>query len=329
MYFKNIFLCTFIVFISLVESAREDRPKNLEQKVQQLNDLYQNKFVVRFNGPKFKEFVKSPPRNYSVIIMFTAMASHRQCSICGHASDEFIIVANSYRYSHRLMESPLYFGIVDFDEGSDIFQMLRINTAPVFMHFPAKGKPKPLDTMDIQRVGFASEQISKWIQERTDVQIRIFRPPNYSSTLALSILFAICSSFLYVRRNNMEMIFNKNLWGIGAVLFCLTMISGQMWNHIRGPPLMHRNQQGVITYIHNSSQGQFIFETYIIIVLTIDLILVFGVVIMTDSYTKKTDSKTRKIMTVGGLALIVFLFSVILSIFKSKAHGYPYSFLIK
>lgn len=56
----------------------------------------------------------------------------------------------------------------------------------------------------------------------------------------------------------------------------------------------------------------------------IDLILVFGVVIMTDSYAKKTDSKTRKIMTIGGLALVVFLFSVILSIFKSKAHGYPY-----
>jgi len=197
----------------------------------------------------------------------------------------------------------------------------------VFMHFPAKGKPKPLDTMDIQRVGFASEMIAKWIQERTDVQIRIFRPPNYSSTLALSILFAICSSFLYIRRNNMEMFFNKNLWGIGAVLFCLTMISGQMWNHIRGPPLMHRNQQGIITYIHNSSQGQFIIETYIIIIL--NTILVFGAVIMTDSYTKKTDSKTRKIMTVGGLALVVFLFSVILSIFKSKAHGYPYSFLIK
>ncbi|KAL4130818.1 hypothetical protein QTP88_008199 [Uroleucon formosanum] len=327
MYLKTIILSAFIILNSLVESAREERPKSLDQKVQQLNDLYQKKFLVKFNGPKFKEFVKSPPRNYSVIMMFTAMASHRQCSICGHASDEFMIVANSYRYSHRLTESPLYFGIVDFDEGSDIFQLLRINTAPVFMHFPAKGKPKPLDTMDIQRVGFASEMIAKWIQERTDVQIRIFRPPNYSSTLALSILFAICSSFLYIRRNNMEMFFNKNLWGVFSVLFCLNMISGQMWNHIRGPPLMHRNQQGIITYIHNSSQGQFIVETYIIIIL--NTILVFGAVIMIDSHTKKTDSKTRKIMTVGGLALVVFLFSVILSIFKSKAHGYPYSFLIK
>ncbi|XP_050546304.1 tumor suppressor candidate 3 [Daktulosphaira vitifoliae] len=323
----KIILFWFIVTCSVyVGCIREERTKSLDQKVLQLNDMYAKKFVMRFNGPKFKEFVKNPPRNYSVIMMFTAMASHRQCSICGHASDEFVVVANSYRYAHRL-DGPLYFGIVDFDEGSDIFQTMRINTAPVFMHFPSKGKPKPLDTMDIQRLGFAAEMIAKWIQERTDVQIRIFRPPNYSSTLALSILFAICSSFLYVRRNNMDMFFNKNLWGIGAVLFCLTMISGQMWNHIRGPPLMHRNQQGIITYIHNSSQGQFIVETYIIIVL--NTILVFGAILMTDSYTKKTESKTRKIMAIGGLALVVFLFSVILSIFKSKAHGYPYSFLIK
>lgn len=54
------------------------------------------------------------------------------------------------------------------------------------------------------------------------------------------------------------------------------MISGQMWNHIRGPPLMHRNQQGIITYIHNSSQGQFIVETYIIIILSI-LFIIFMV----------------------------------------------------
>lgn len=30
------------------------------------------------------------------------------------------------------------------------FQM-KINTAPVFMHFPAKGKPKKGDTLDIHR----------------------------------------------------------------------------------------------------------------------------------------------------------------------------------
>lgn len=40
------------------------------------------------------------------------------------------------------------------------------------MHFPPKGKPKNMDTMDIQRVGFSAESIAKWIAERTDVQVK-------------------------------------------------------------------------------------------------------------------------------------------------------------
>lgn len=53
------------------------------------------------------------------------------------------------------------------------------------MHFPAKGKSKPGDTMDFQRVGISAEAIAKWIQERTDIQVRIpinnLRPIKYFS----------------------------------------------------------------------------------------------------------------------------------------------------
>lgn len=51
------------------------------------------------------------------------------------------------------------------------FLQLNMNSAPTFMHFPAKGKPKRADTFDLQRIGFASEQLAKWIADRTDVQV--------------------------------------------------------------------------------------------------------------------------------------------------------------
>ena len=35
-----------------------------------------------------------------------------------------------------------FIAMVDFDEGPDVFQIMKLNSAPVFMHFPAKGKPK-------------------------------------------------------------------------------------------------------------------------------------------------------------------------------------------
>jgi len=50
------------------------------------------------------------------------------------------------------------------------------------------------------------------------------------------------------------------------------MTSGQMWNHIRGPPFIHKSPNGNVAYIHGSSQGQFIVETYIVMVMSILLL---------------------------------------------------------
>jgi oligosaccharyltransferase complex subunit gamma len=39
-----------------------------------------------------------------------------------------------------------------------------------------------------------------------------------------------------------------------ALIFVFAMMSGQMWNHIRGPPLVNKNAAGQVAYIHGSSQ---------------------------------------------------------------------------
>lgn len=108
------------------------------------------------------------------------------------------------------------------------------------MHFPPKGRPRPSDTLDIQRVGFSAEALARWIAESTDIHVRVFRPPNYSGTVSILMLLAIVGTFLYVKRNNLEMICNSTCIGLSALIFCFAMVSGQMWNHIRGPPFVHR-----------------------------------------------------------------------------------------
>ncbi|KAG0423677.1 hypothetical protein HPB47_000554 [Ixodes persulcatus] len=80
-------------------------------------------------------------------------------------------------------------------------------------------------------------------------------------------------------------------------------------------------------YIHSSSGGQLIVETYIVIALNVAV--VFGMILMNDAAESRGDPKKRKIMAVVGLLLMSVFFSFLLSIFRSKAHGYPYSFLFK
>ena len=60
------------------------------------------------------------------------------------------------------------------------------------MHIPAKGKPKRTDTMDIQRVGFSAEAISRWVGEQTDIQVcirHIFYLPWIFFSMFFNFLF--------------------------------------------------------------------------------------------------------------------------------------------
>nr|XP_018897613.1 PREDICTED: tumor suppressor candidate 3-like [Bemisia tabaci] len=315
--------CVFI--FSNCNGQVKTKSISLSERVEQLSQMSFKRSVIKFNPQKFKDFVKATPRNYSVVIMFTAIAPARQCSICRQASEEFNIVANSHRYS-ATFNNDLFFVVLDFDGSADVFQWMKINTAPMFIHFPPKGKPKQKDTLDVQRVGFAAEAIAKWIHEQTDIQIRVFRPPNYSNSVAFLLVLCLLGGFLYLRRNNLDILYNKTLWGVAAVFFCFSMVSGQMWNHIRSPPFVHKSHNGGIMYIHGSSQGQFVLETYIVIVL--NAAIVIGMIMMIDAASKKGGVRVRRIMAILGLVFVAIDFSVILSIFRSKAHGYPYSFLI-
>uniref|UniRef100_A0A8B9HJ17 Tumor suppressor candidate 3 n=1 Tax=Astyanax mexicanus TaxID=7994 RepID=A0A8B9HJ17_ASTMX len=268
----------------------------LVEKVEQMMEWSSRRSVIRMNGDKFRRFVKAPPRNYSVIVMFTALQPQRQCSVC--------------RYNtHTLFK-------------------LNMNSAPTFMHFPAKGKPKRADTFDLQRIGFASEQLAKWIADRTDVQIRVFRPPNYSGTIALALLVSLVGGLLYLRRNNLEFIYNKTGWAMAALCVVFAMTSGQMWNHIRGPPYAHKNPQNGQVVSASQSRSSFC-SIHPPIIQTHNAAITMGMVLLNEAATSKGDVGKRRIICLVGLGLVVFFFSFLLSIFRSKYHGYPYSFLIK
>lgn len=66
-----------------------------------------------------------------VVMKYTIskLCSHMLCvgfinlCYCRHAHDEFQLVANSWRYSQGY-SNKLFFALVDFDEGPDVFQQV-------------------------------------------------------------------------------------------------------------------------------------------------------------------------------------------------------------
>lgn len=126
---------------------------------------------------------------------------------CRPANEEFQIVAQSYRYSSAF-SNRVFFAMVDFDEGSDIFQYVRtsrpnspdhfsgalaqIEFGTSFRSFSTKNETEEKRFYGYQsvrldpskksvffvlnvdngfRTGFSAEAIAKWINDRTDVQV--------------------------------------------------------------------------------------------------------------------------------------------------------------
>ncbi|PAA92052.1 hypothetical protein BOX15_Mlig028467g3 [Macrostomum lignano] len=325
---KFIFYWTFFYLVIGITSADPAKDQVLSQRVQQLIDWSSRKSVIRLNSDKFRQYVRGPPKNYSVIVMLTALSPSRGCQVCKYAHEEFTIVANSWRYAQS-WTSSLFFAMVDFDEGSDVFSMLKQNSAPVFIHFPAKGQPKKGDVMDIHRIGFQAEVMARWITERTDIQIRVFRPPNYSWTLVLGILMSMAVGVLYLKRSSLDFIYNKKSWGICTTTIIFAMISGQMWNHIRGPPFLHKHPNSAnFMYIYPGADFQFIAETFIIYIMY--AAIVGSVVLLNEAHlSSKIDASKRKVIALSGIGIFAIFFSFLLSIFRSKYNGYPYSFMFR
>ena len=313
-----------ICFLGQIECFAKDDV--LSEKVEQLTEWSLKKPVIRLNFDKFKHFVKSAPRNYSIVVMLTALSQQRDCQICKPANDEYQIVAQSWRYSAQF-SNKLFFAMVDFDEAPDVFKMLNTASAPQFIMFGRKGKPKQADHFDMSRVGFSAEQISKWINDRADISIKIFRPPNYSGLLLVVLLVLMIASLLYLKRDNLEFLYNKTTWSLITIGCILVFISGQMWNQIRGPPLVHRNPQtGQVGFFAGGHGYQFIAETYI--VFAIYGSIVAGMIMLNEAPKFVNEGTKKKIIAISGLGMVTIFFSMILSIFRSKYQGYPYSLFL-
>ncbi|KAI5087653.1 tumor suppressor candidate 3 isoform X1, partial [Silurus meridionalis] len=221
----------------------------LVEKVEQMMEWSSRRSVIRMNGEKFRRFVKAPPRNYSVIVMFTALQPQRQCSVCRQANEEYQVLANSWRYSSAF-SNRLFFTVVDYDEGADVFQQVNTHLDQNNCITVYEGEIK--EEGDYICEVWRDRKTKGWRDERRpelsitsgmNMKIRVFRPPNYSGTIALALLVSLVGGLLYLRRNNLEFIYNKTGWAMAALCVVFAMTSGQMWNHIRGPPYAHKNPQ--------------------------------------------------------------------------------------
>lgn len=76
-----------------------------------------------------------------------------------------------------------------------LFIQLNMNSAPTFINFPAKGKPKRGDTYELQVRGFSAEQIARWIADRTDVNVSFYFAKSYFAMMHFESYWEVDSNW--------------------------------------------------------------------------------------------------------------------------------------
>jgi oligosaccharyltransferase complex subunit gamma len=71
------------------------------------------------------EKLTSAPRDYSVVVLLTALDSRFGCQLCRDFQPEWELLAKSWINGDKKAESRLIYGTLDFSDGKGTFQSVR------------------------------------------------------------------------------------------------------------------------------------------------------------------------------------------------------------
>ncbi|XP_011549351.3 magnesium transporter protein 1 isoform X1 [Plutella xylostella] len=251
---KSYFAC-FIIFIVFTCESRGSKDM-VEKRWANFMTLTANQVFVKITPHHFKYFVM-PPRNYSLMVMFTN--SNQKCLLCQRLITEFNVVVNSYKYLKEKNDG-LFFAIVEADK--TMSGGVKSNRIPEITYFSAD---EDLTHSMVLRDDSNAEDIADWILQVTSIPINITYPYGHglvinSTHVTMLFLFGLFGVLYYKR------LFNISCMVYGAVGFCQVLSAGHMWNYIKKAPFLDWSSYPP-AFLHPSHMMQYLTESIIITVL--------------------------------------------------------------
>ncbi|KAF2402585.1 hypothetical protein EJ06DRAFT_474031 [Trichodelitschia bisporula] len=270
------------------------------------------------------------PRDYSSIVLLTAMDPRIGCVACQAFAPEWDLLARSWQKGDKQGKGRVVFGTLDFADGKATFQSLMLQHAPVLLLFrPTKGPdavpdPSPV-RLDFATGSQSAESIHAWLSRHLPEgpRPRVVRPVNYMrigmiTLLALGTVSAISVAGPYI----LPLIQNRNLWAALSLIAVLMFTSGHMFNHIRKTPYVSGDGRGGISYFAGGFQNQFGLETQI--VAAIYGVLAFSAITLATKVPRIADERIQGFAVFTWAGIMYLMYSFLLSVFRFKNGGYPF-----
>ncbi|KAI1845128.1 hypothetical protein JX265_002787 [Neoarthrinium moseri] len=285
---------------------------------------------IKLDDKSYKSLT-SAPRDYTVAVLLTAMATRFGCQLCREFQPEWELLGKTWTKGDKKGESRLVFGTLDFADGRDTFVSLGLQTAPVLLLFQPTTGPHAVPAAEPLRYDFTNgpqiaEQVHGWVARHLPGRPHpaVKRPVNYLLWVVTTVSIlggagAIFKAWPYI----LPFIQNRNVWATISIIGILVFTGGHMFNQIRKVPYVAGDGKGNVNYFTGGFQNQLGIETQIIGF--IYGALSFMVIALILRVPRQSDNKLQQVLVVGLSGGIFLLYGLLLSIFRIKNGGYPFS----
>jgi len=267
------------------------------------------------------DLLTAPSRNWSAAVQFTAMDARRRCTPCKEFDPSFVAVAQAWHTAPQADRDSHFFGTVDFDEASAVFQKLAMASAPVVHVYPPTDGPRrpangktAASKYDFSN-GFEAGPLAEQLSRHTPIAIPYKAPFNWGRLGAFAALIPIIA---LVFRFIAPLANNRWVWAAGTVVLSIIMTSGYMFTQIRGVPWSGPDG----AWIAQGYSNQFGQEVQVVSIVYGVLAISFLMLTIVAPYQQSPGRQRTQIYLWTAVNFIVF--SILVSLFRVKNRGYPF-----
>ena len=121
------------------------------EKVEHLHSLTakSSSHVINLDDAAYKAYILDGNRPYYVVLTFTALGAGTSCAMCHDFQRAMAQVAGQYWDDHPTVESygdkpPIFFVNIDASKNREVFEQMKLSTAPSCIILPPRATAKPL-----------------------------------------------------------------------------------------------------------------------------------------------------------------------------------------
>ncbi|KAJ7451051.1 hypothetical protein FB451DRAFT_709590 [Mycena latifolia] len=238
-----------------------------------------------------------------------------------HAS--WSAVAKAWAKAPQADRDCHFFATLDVDDGEAVFRALGLDSGPVFHIYPAtegsRATPKSAPSKHDRPSGFGAAQLAQHLSKHTPIPIPYAAPFDWRRwmTAAAGLL-----AFTVSLRFAVPILQSRWTWALAVILPSLVLTSGYMFTHINSSPFAGSNGR----WIARGTRNQFGKEVLVVAIFYGILCSAFLMLIAVIPYYQ--SARRQRVQIYLCSALIMFIYSVLVMLFRSKSRDYPFRLLV-